>query len=146
MASLVNLPGLLNLVTGVWPWADASDIRARLLMTNTTADTQNNIATLSAYSDIDTFDGVGTTNNMAMSSFAGSVNSGSNRVELDAADIAWGALANGTRQIQGCLLFVFVTNDADSVPIVFVQFSSSINPAGGSVTIVWDATGILRFS
>lgn len=146
MASLLNLPGMKALVDGTHKWSSADDVRFRLLMTNTTADTENNKATLSAYTTLDTFDGAGATNNLAATSEAVNVNSGSNRVECDAADAVFGALGNGTRQIQGVLVFFFVTNDADSIGICFIQFSSNVNPGGATVTLVWDVGGIVQFS
>ena len=145
MASLLNLPGMQDLLDGTSNWL-TSDYRARLLMTNTTADTENNKATLSAYTTIDTFDGSGATNNFALTGEAVNVDSGNNRIEVDADDCAFGALGNGTRQIQGVLLFDFNTNDADSVPLAFIQFASNINPGGATVTIVWDAQAILQFA
>lgn len=144
MASLTNLPGLLALLNGTKPWAVASDIRGRLLMSNTTADTENNKATLSAYTTIDTFDGSGATNNFALTSEASAVDSVNNRVELDAADAAYGALGNGTLQIQGILLFFFVTNDSDSIPLCFIQFSSNVDPGGATLTVQWSAEGIIQ--
>lgn len=144
MASLLNLPGQQDLLDGTSNWV-SSDYRARLLMTNTTADTQNNIANLGAYSTIDSFDGAGASN-VALTTETVNVDSVNNRVELDADDVAFGALGNGTRQIQGVLLYDFNTNDADSIPYVFIQFSSSINPGGATVTVVWNAEGIVQYA
>lgn len=145
MASLLNLPGMQDLLDGSKAWAASGDLRARLLMTNTTADTENNIATLSAYTTIDSFDGSGASN-VALTSEAVNVDSGNNRIEVDAADVAFGALGNGTRQIQGVLLYFHVTNDSDSVPLCFIQFSSNVNPGGAILTVVWDAQGIVQFA
>jgi hypothetical protein len=145
MASITNLPGLQDLLDGSKSWAAASDPRTRLLMTNTTADTENNKATLSAYTTIDSFDGSGASN-VALTSEAVNVDSGNNRIELDADDVAFGALGNGTRQIQGILIYFHVTNDSDSIPVFFIQFSSNINPGGATVTVVWNAEGIVQFA
>lgn len=144
MASLLNLPGMQDLLDGTANWL-TSDYRVRLLMTNTTADTQNNIATLSAYTTIDSFDGSGASS-PALTGEAVNVDAANNRVELDADDVAFGALGNGTRAIQGILVFDFNTNDADSVPLVFLQFAASLNPAGGTVTVNWNAEGLLQFA
>lgn len=146
MASLLNLPGMQDLLDGTSKFTAADDFRARLLMTNTTADTENNKATLSAYTTIDTFDGSGASNNFALTGEAVNLDSGNNRIELDADDCAFGALGNGTRQIQGVLIFKFVTNDADSIPTFFIQFSSNVNPGGATLTIVWNAEGIVQFA
>lgn len=145
MASLLNLPGMQDLVDGSHKWASSDDLRARLLMTNTTADTENNKATVSAYTTLDAFDGSGASS-VALTGEAVNVDSGNNRIEADADDVAFGALGNGTRQVQGVLLYFHVTNDSDAVPLCFIQFSSSFNPAGGTVTIAWDAQGIMQFA
>lgn len=145
MASKLNLPGMQDLLDGSKAWAASGDIRARLLMTNTTADTENNKATLSAYTTIDTFDGSGASN-VALTGEAVNVDAANNRVENDADDVAFGALGNGTRQIQGVLLYFHVTNDTDSVPLCFIEFSSTVNPGGATVTIQWNAEGIMQFA
>lgn len=145
MASLLNLPGMQDLLDGTKAWAVASDIRSRLLMTNTTADTENNKATLSAYTTIDSFDGSGAAS-VALTGEVVNVDSGNNRIEADADDVAFGALGNGTRQIQGILLFFFVTNDTDSVPLCFIQFSSNVNPGGATLTVSWNAEGVVQFA
>lgn len=144
MASKLNLPGMQDLLDGTANWL-TSDYRARLLMTNTTADTENNKATLSAYTTIDSFDGLGASN-VALTTEAVNVDSVNNRIELDADDLAFGALGNGTRQIQGVLLYDFNTNDADSVPAFFIEFSSTVNPGGGTVTVTWNVEGVVQFA
>lgn len=145
MASKLNLPGMQDLLDGSKTWAVASDIRSRLLMTNTTAGTENNKATNSAYTTIDSFDGSGASN-VALTSEAVNIDSVNNRIEADAGDLVFGALGNGTRQIQGVLLYFHVTNDTDSIPLCFIEFSSTINPGGASVTVVWSAEGIAQFA
>ena len=145
MASKLNLPGMQDLLDGTSNWL-TSDYRVRLLMTNTTADTENNKATLSAYTTIDTFDGAGATNNLALANEAVNVDAANNRIEMDADDAAFGALGNGTRQIQGALIFDFNTNDADSVPFCFIEFSSTVNPGGATLTIQWNAEGIVQLA
>lgn len=144
MASAVNLPGLQDLFDGTSNWL-TSDYRCALLSTNTTADTENNKATVSAYTTLDEFNGSGYAR-FALASEAVSVNSGSNRIELDAADVAFGALGNGTRAIQGVLILDFNTNDADSVPFLFVEFASTVTPGGATLTVQWNSGGIAQVS
>lgn len=144
MASLLNLPGMQDLLDGTSNWL-TSDYRARLLMSNTTADTENNKANLAAYTTLDSFDGAGAAT-VALTGEAVNVDSGNNRIEVDADDVAFGALGNGTRQIQGVIIYDFNTNDADGVPFVFIQFSSNFDPGGGVITVQWDAQGIVQFA
>lgn len=144
MASLLNLPGLQDLLDGTSNWL-TGDYRLALLSTNTTADTENNIATVSAYATLDEFNGAGYAR-QALAGEAVNVDSVNNRIELDGSDSAFGALSNGTRSIQGVLVHDFVTNDADSPPLAFIQFASNIAPGGASLTIVWNAEGIVQFA
>lgn len=145
MASKLNLPGMQDLLDGTSNWL-TSDYRVRLLMTNTTADTENNIATLSSYTTLDKFDGSGFSDNLALTGEAVNVDAINNRIELDADDVSFGAVGNGTRQIQGILVFDYNGADASSVPFIFIEFSSTFNPAGAQVTIQWDAEGLVQFA
>jgi hypothetical protein len=145
MASKLNLPGMQDLLDGSSNWL-TSDYRVRLLMTNTTADTENNIATLSAYTTIDKFNGAGFSDNLALTGEAVSIDAPNNRVFLDADDCAFGTLGNGTRQIQGIEVFDYNGADSSSVPFVFVEFSAPFNPTGAQVTIQWDVNGLVQFA
>ncbi len=65
------------------------------------------------------------------------------RADFDAADISFGSLDNETP--TACLIFKFVTNDTDSIPISIhdTNFGSAANGAGYTVTT---ANDILRLS
>lgn len=123
-----------------------SDIRALLVMTNTTADTETNVNTLSGFTTLDEMDGA----NYARIALSGEVvneDSGNNRAEFDASDITWSNLGAGTRQVQAVIIYKHVGADSSNVPIAFIDtggFPFSAN--GGNVTIQWNAEGIIQFS
>jgi hypothetical protein len=128
---------------------DTVDYRIALLMTNTTADTEKDATTISGgtgFTTLDEYDGTGYAR-VALTSEAVAYDDANDRVEIDASDLApaWAALGAGTRQAQGLLLFAFITNDASSIPLAWIDtggFPFSGN--GGAVNITWNAEGILQ--
>jgi hypothetical protein len=146
--SFVYTPAKAKLLAGDLDFSGTGlqDIRLLAVMTNTTADTDQDVATISAIGTLDEFDGSG----YARQALAGeTVNQDdpNNRGEFDANDVAFGALGNGTRQIQGFVLYRHITNDADAVPIAFIDNAGSsfaLNPGGASVTIQWNVEGIVQ--
>lgn len=145
MASNINLPAIEDSITSTGlDLNGGDDIRVALLMTNTTADTEDNVATVSAYTDDDECDGA----NYAAKTLASEavvIDSGNNRVEFDFENLTWTALGNGTRALQGILIHKFVTSFALSLPIAFVEFSSNQNPGGSDFTVTLGADGVLHF-
>lgn len=143
---------LVQMARGLLDW-DAHDIRAMLVMTNTTADTEKDrlfISGGSGFTTLDEYDGA----NYARKAFASEIVNLDNanlRAELDADDLtnalgnAWELLGVGVRNAQGIVLLRHVTNDADSVPIAFVDtggFPFAGN--GGRVEVQWNAEAILQ--
>ena len=124
------------------------DIRVALLMTNTTADTENDaIVTVANFTTLDEMDGSGYTSpGIALTNEAVNKDDTNDRAEFDADDVTWSSLGNGTRAVQGVLLYKFVTNLNSSLPIAFIEFSSNQNPGGSDFTVQWDAEGILQLS
>lgn len=121
------------------------DIRAALLMTNTTADTEDDTEFLTGgtgFTTLDEFDGSGYTR-ITFASQSVNEDLTNNRVEFDAEDWSAGALGVGARDIQGALIFKWVTADTDSIPICWVEFTSP-QPGGVTLTVQWNAEGILR--
>lgn len=127
---------------------NAHDMRVALLMTNTTADTQNDgIVTVGDLSTLDEMDGTNYSSpGKALANEAVNKDDPNDRAEFDADDVTWTALGNGTRQIAGALLYKFVTNITSSLPVAWIEFSSSTNPGGADFTLQWNSEGILQFS
>lgn len=147
MASFPYLTGIAALV-GASDWG-SNDIRGLLVMTNTTVDSEDDKATLSAFTTLDEFDGL----NYARIPFTGeviNVDSVNNRVELDAADTVFGTtllpLGAGTRNIQGLLIFRHITNNSDSIPLFYIDLAPSFAPSSSVLTIEWNAEGVVQFA
>lgn len=119
------------------------DIRVKLLMTNTTADTENSgITNLSDFTTLDEFDGT----NYSVKSLANlavSVDNGNNRAEFDADDVTWSSLGAGTRDVAGILLYKHVDGtDGNDIAIAWLEQSGS--PDGSNFSINWDTQGIVH--
>lgn len=68
---------------------------------------------------------------------------------FDAADLApaFSEVAiDGTKDIDGLVIFKFVTNDAGSTPIGYIDLTTSLTPNGGDVNITWNASGIFSIA
>ena len=123
-----------------------TDLRVMLVMTNTTADTEFNVNTISGFTTLDEMDGA----NYARIALSGEVvneDVANNRAEFDASDVTWTSLGAGTRQVQALILYKHVGADSSNVPIAFIDtggFPFSAN--GGNVTIQWNADGIVQIS
>ncbi len=142
MASLFN-----NLVKGVFARGDLDwvndDIRLLLVDSTTTVDTEADIATISGYATLGEISGTGY-GRKVLSSKAVNDDASNNRAELDAADIVFTGINAGTT--IGFLVFKFVTNDADNIPIAFSEFSSPFVTNGGNLTIQVDVEGMLQLT
>ena len=146
MASLVFNAAMLDSVTGDLDLEEGqNDIRVALLMTNTTADTEEETATVSAFTTLDEMDGANYARK-TLSSQAVAIDTVNNRIEFDFEDLTWTALGNGTRAIQGILILKHLTTDADSVPIAFIQFATTQNPGGSDFTVTIDAEGAIQIA
>lgn len=69
------------------------------------------------------------------------------RSEFDATDAVFPTVSQlAAETVVGYLVFKFVTNDADSIPILIVDSFTPITPNGSDITITWDAEGILQLT
>ena len=123
---------------------NTDDIRGILCMTNTTVDTEDDIQTTSAFTTLDECDATGYAR-LALASEAVNIDTVNNRAEFDANDLSFTGLSgNATRAIQGILLHEHITNDASSLPIVFVDFASDIPTTATQIDIPWNVEGIMQ--
>lgn len=146
MASLVYnnfmdllLKGDIDMVEG------QDDLRVALLMSNTTADTEEEVTLMNGFSTLDEMDGANY-DRKTLASQAVNLDGTNDRVEFDCEDLTWSSLGNGTRAVQGMLLLKHVTNDTDSIPLAFIEFSSTQNPGGSDFTVQINAEGLLQFA
>jgi len=130
---------------------NGSDIRLILVMSNTTADTEKDkqfISGANGFTTLDECDGA-TYARVALTGEAVAADEANDRGEFDAADLApaWATLGVGTRQNVGILVYKHVTNDADSMPIYWIDtlggaITFPFDGNGGVVNITWNAEGI----
>lgn len=57
--------------------------------------------------------------------------------QFDATDPTWTAVSGGST-ISGCLIFKFVSNDSDSIPICWLELTDTATN-GGDITVNFDA-------
>lgn len=127
---------------------DTDDIRARLVMTNTTCDTEiDAISNIDDFTTVDKADATGYSD-IDMSSLAVAADDANDRAEFDADDLSFTGLSgDATRDYQGVLLYKYVDGtDANDVPIAFIDFSSDIPKESTQVDVPWDAEGILQLA
>ncbi len=125
---------------------DVDTFKVALVMTNTTADTEEDTATISAFSVLDEMDGSGYVRK-TVSTPTVSEDDPNNRAEFTFDAITWTALGDGTRQVAGFVLFKFVTNDSDSVPIAYINSGGfPVSPGGLNFTITPNAEGVLQLT
>jgi hypothetical protein len=46
---------------------------------------------------------------------------------------------DGTKTVDALVIFKFVTDDAGSTPILYIDLASSVTPNGGDIGITWDS-------
>jgi hypothetical protein len=147
MASRIYNEALRAIVAGEIDM-NAADIRARLCMTNTTADTENDgVIKLVNITTIDPADAAGYAD-IDMSGLAVNLDDPNDRAEFDAADLVFSGLGgDATRDYQGVLLYVYVDGtNANDKAIAFIDFTADIPKAATQVTVPWDAQGIIQFA
>ena len=143
MASNVNLPAILDSLNGTGlDLSGGHDIRVIIVQNTTTCDTEDNIATVDAYTTLGEDVAAG---RKTLASEAIAIDAGNNRVEFDFEDLVFTALANAAAPHHGILIYRFITDDTDGVPICFIQFSADQSPGGSDFTVAIDAQGAIHF-
>jgi len=127
---------------------NADDIRAILVMTNTTADTENDAKVY--VGDLTTLDESDATGyaRQALATEAVNKDDANDRAEFDADDVSFSGMSgDATRDYQGVVLYKHVTNDADSPLVAFIEFDNQpLSKSATTVSVPWNAEGILQLS
>jgi hypothetical protein len=127
--------GAIDLLTDV--------IDVKLLMTNTTCDTENDgIAKLSQFTTIDTCDSAGYVDKI-LTGKSVTKEDANDRAIFDATDPVWTALPTCTRQVQGVLVYKYVDGAGNDIPICYADFNTLKTPDGSDFTAVLNAAGVL---
>lgn len=141
-------PAITKIVNGTIALA-THDIRVLLVSTATTADTEFEAEFLSSFTSLDE---VSATNYVRKAVTGEAINQDltNNRAEFDFADVTWTALGGAANDtIQGAVVFRFVTNDADSPAICFLDnagASFNLTTNGSDVVLQPSAEGVIQFT
>lgn len=141
-------PAKEKLAKATLDWDEGSgDVRVLLAMTNTTADTDQDAATLSAIGTLDEYDGSGYSR-AALASQVVTRDDANNRAELSATSpISFGATVGaGARQAAGAVVYMHVDGTpANDWPIAWIDTGGfPINGGGGPFQIAINAEGLLQ--
>jgi hypothetical protein len=145
VASFVYTPAKTALLNADIDFGAPNDIRALLVMTNTTADTEQDVANIADFTTLDEYDGSG----YSRATLAGEVvneDAANNRAEFDANDFNFGTtVAAGTRQAAGMVIYKHVTNDADAILLAYIDTGGfPVAGGGGAFNVTVNAEGLLQ--
>lgn len=106
-------------------------VRAVLVMTNTSVDTQEDVTTVSGFATLDEMNGSGFTwghggTGRKSPTVAVAQNDTDDRADVSCTPnpLTWASLGAGARSVQGILfLKVGTTNDNDAIPLFFLNFT-----------------------
>lgn len=122
---------------------DLVDLRIRLCMSNTTADTDQDAASLAAIGTIDAYDGSGYADiDATLVGVASDL--AADRAEIDYADATFGAAVGaGSRQWVGLMYYVRVDGTtANDYPVAWKDLTPN-NGNGGALNLTVNADGLL---
>ena len=145
MANFVYTGAKLKIAKGDLDF-DSADIRVKLCMSNTSADTDQDATNLTGITTIDEYDGSGYSEiDLAGASVA--ADNANNRAEVDYTDGSFGAAVGaGTRSWVGMLIYCRVDGTAgNDFPVAWHDLSSN-NGNGGAVDLAINAEGLLQIT
>lgn len=122
---------------------DTMDLRGKLCMSNTTADTDQDAALLSGISTIDAYDGAGYSD-VDFANITVTEDDPNNRSEIHVDAGTFGAtIAAGTRNIVGLLYLKYVDGAGNDLPIAWKDLTP-FNGNGGAINFTENAEGVLQ--
>lgn len=143
MANFVYTPAKTKLAKGDLDF-DVADLRVKLCMSNTTADTESDAANIAAFTTLDEYDGSGYTA-IDLGSVSVASDLANDRAEIDYADGTFGATVGaGTRNFVGLLYYVRVDGTtSNDYPVAWVDLTPA-NGNGGAINLTVNAEGLLQ--
>ncbi len=105
---------------------DSDDIRLLLVQTTSSAGSQTGAATISAFTTLDELSGAGYSRKVLAGKTV-TIDAANNRVEFDFTDVSFTGIDAGTA--GGAVIFKFITSDADSPPIFFIDGQFTVTAA-----------------
>jgi len=124
------------------------DIRVLLVMSNTTADTEEDADTIGGITTLDEYDGASySSGGEALTGEVVNEDNANDRAEFDATDATFSTLGVGTRQAQAAIVYKWITSVSLSMPIAYIDTGGfPFDGNGGNVTIQWNTEGIVQFT
>jgi hypothetical protein len=142
MASVVFQNAVMSTFEGDIDW-ETDNLDARLLMTNTTADTNPDADTCADLTLDESDDG--SYAHEDVTSPAVSADDANDRMVFTSDPWVWAALdGDGTRDYQGALLVKYVDGANADIPLLFVDFTSDVPKEATQVTATDPGDGFLN--
>lgn len=139
MADFIYTPALALLGKGIN--LETDDIRALIVMANTTAGSEEDAAVLADFTTLDEYDGSGYAR-VALTSKSMSPDTVNDRGGFTSDPIVFPSLGIGTRAGFALIIYKHVTDDTDSIPIAYkVPAAWPFTGNGQDVTTNPHATG-----
>ena len=148
MTKHVYTPALNKFVTAFQTGGSTIlDLRAALLTTTTTADTETGVALMNGFTTL----GEKADGSYARVALTGeTIATDGSEVKVTASATAFGSLDQGAdANVLAVLVFNFITDDTDSWPFMYTD-EGGFNPPtgipmnGSAVTVTWNITGVYR--
>lgn len=117
-------------------------MKAALVMTNTTADTEEDTTDVASFTTLDECDGASYAR-QTLGTKTVTNDTTNDRTVLDAADVTFSSLGAGTRATQGLLVIQDTGSDATSIPVCYMPFTSNQTHNGSDFPVQFPSTGIL---
>lgn len=125
---------------------DSDTLKVLLVDSDTTADTERDKLTLSAFTDLSEADGANYAR-QTLSSVAVALDTGTHVVGLTADDTTFSTLGSNASglQNQAAILFVDRGGDSSNLPIAYIDGGGfPYTPVGQTISITWDAAGLVK--
>lgn len=120
------------------------DMRVLLVMTNTTADTEEDVTTIAGFTTLDEGDGSGYARESIGSGNAVAADNANDRGEWDASDIVFALLGTGSRNYQAAVIYQHNNGDTDHVPVAYIDDDFPFPGNGSNVLFTWNAEGLIQ--
>lgn len=145
--SHVYTPAKTGILNGSIDLTGGDDIRVALVMTDTTADTEEDTDFMDQFTTLDEMDGAGYSR-QAFANEAVNEDLTGDRAEFDADDATFTSVGIGTRQVVGALIYKHVNDDTDSIPIAYIDTGGDFDfdANGGNIVLQWNGEGILQLT
>jgi len=124
---------------------DELDVRCKLLMSNTTADTEDDGKTnLDDFTTLDVCDDTGYSE-QSLANEAVNKDEANNRIEFDGDDLTFANNGDASRTVVGVLYFIYVDGTlANDIPLHWGEFALAITLDGSTLNVQHDAEGIAQ--